>query len=379
MENSEAEIGQVMQAEPSNTRKQTQHLDQELPKERESNLADQNPLPGTSPEEMLLDGLGTQSHILTAESLRTEMISNRELEEDALDPFAEDWPSEDEFESDAVDFKHPAEQQVTRVQEPADEAKSFLPPAKFPIAAPIRPFIFYENVSRTAASAQESAEIWGIMSRELFGIDFESFDSAAVSVSHRQRNYISNVPKGSRRTVHLSPFHYIRDLFGDLRYWPGWDRRKALGKLHTICTTFPKNLEIRRLNKGAEAAAAAGMDIDTASKETVSQSARVFHQLLASACSVGFQSWRQIRVDTSALFFSFVLSTCPSETKCWAHLIADLEQLRMIKRIDSKVEPLSYSKYASTFAVVRAFLGLGGKESSGSNGISGDGESVGVS
>lgn len=51
----------------------------------------------------------------------------------------------------------------------------------------------------------------------------------------------------------------------------------------------------------------------------------------------------------------------------------------MITRIDSKIEPLSYSKYASTFAVVRAFLGLGGKESSGSNGFSGDGESVGIS
>jgi hypothetical protein len=206
------------------------------------------------------------------------MISNRELEEDAFDPFAEDWSSDDEFEIDLVDSKRPADQQdVTRVEEPADEAKSFLPPAKFPIAAPIRPFIFYENVSRTAASAEGSAEIWGIMSRELFGIDAKSFGSAAVSISHRQRNYISNVPKGSRRTVHLSPFLHIQDLFGNLRYWPDWDRQKASGKLHTICTTFPHNLEIRRLNKGAEIASAAGMDIDAASKKTVSQSVRDFH------------------------------------------------------------------------------------------------------
>ncbi|GAQ79593.1 DNA cytosine methyltransferase [Klebsormidium nitens] len=197
-------------------------------------------------------------------------------QEEEFDPCAEQWPSDDEF-SIGVDevperLKDQAGQvMLTGVQDPStSEARSFLPAGVEPAACPFRPFFFFENVSRTAPTLAQSERNWGVMSRELYGIEPETIDSATVSASHRRRSYISNIPKGPSRTVHKSRFQSIRDLFGGLaRYWPDWDLRRTTGKLHTICTEFLDNLKLRRFNPEVRAAFSAGEIVGAETKRTL--------------------------------------------------------------------------------------------------------------
>lgn len=200
-------------------------------------------------------------------------------ETDGSSPFEEDWASDEEYSTSHGDFPKLAVTShiFTKVPDPAENAKSFLEDGLSPVASPARPFVFYENVARAAPSEAESAAIWGVKSHELFGIEREVVDSATVSVSHRLRGYISNVPKNERRRQILSPYLTIQDLFPSrIRYWPDWDSRKKSGKLHTICTKFPHNREIKRVNAEAKKAASTGGKPEEDQMRIVSQAISTF-------------------------------------------------------------------------------------------------------
>jgi hypothetical protein len=118
---------------------------------------------------------------------------------------------------------------------PATKALPFLPETSQPIGVtPSRPFFFYENVLGKSTGYPGN---WEVMERELFGIGREEIDSATVSACHRQRGYITNIPK-ERRVLHLSKYMSIGDLFRNVQFWPEWDRRTASGKLLTVRSKY---------------------------------------------------------------------------------------------------------------------------------------------
>lgn len=209
---------------------------------------------------------------------RTCRENLQELTEEDFDPCAEEWPSDDEFSicvdevPEGLKVQAGGDVMLTGVQDPGAgaEAKSFLPAGVEPAACPVRPFFFFENVAKTAPSLAESEINWRVMSRDLYGIDPETIDSATVSASHRRRSYVSNLPKGSNRIVHRSKLLSIQDLFRGLtRYWPDWDVRRTTGKLHTICTEFVDNSKLRRFNQEVRVAVTAGEMVGTETKRMV--------------------------------------------------------------------------------------------------------------